>query len=113
MARNRHSETSGIPRDQETGCGGAPFESRELPLVEVLGNNPIECVDVKGKRIDVTLMTRLGVNLKRARGVVDRGDEDDVEGRYLRYRRLSDVAQVVACYLGCHPAVEEVAYPGL
>ena len=30
-----------------------------------------------------------------------------------RWRRLSDAAQVVACYLACHPAIERVRYPGL
>lgn len=30
-----------------------------------------------------------------------------------RWRAVSDVAQVVAHYLRCHPAVEEVRYPGL
>ena len=30
-----------------------------------------------------------------------------------RWRRLSDAAQVVACYLACHPSVEHVRYPGL
>lgn len=30
-----------------------------------------------------------------------------------RWRSLSDAAQVVACYLACHPAVERVRYPGL
>ena len=30
-----------------------------------------------------------------------------------RWRRVSDAAQVVACYLACHPLVEAVRYPGL
>lgn len=30
-----------------------------------------------------------------------------------RWRSLSDAAQVVACFLACHPAVEQVRYPGL
>ena len=30
-----------------------------------------------------------------------------------RWRALSDVAQVVANYLACHPRVEAVRYPGL
>ena len=31
----------------------------------------------------------------------------------LEHRKASDVAQVVAHYLACHPKVERVAYPGL
>ena len=31
----------------------------------------------------------------------------------LRWRKVSDAAQVVACYLSCHPRLEEVRYPGL
>lgn len=30
-----------------------------------------------------------------------------------QWRLVSDVAQVVACYLRCHPRVEAVRYPGL
>lgn len=30
-----------------------------------------------------------------------------------RWRAVSDAAQVVACYLACHPRVEAVRYPGL
>ncbi len=30
-----------------------------------------------------------------------------------RWRKVSDVAQVVANYARCHPRVEEVRYPGL
>lgn len=30
-----------------------------------------------------------------------------------RWRSLSDAAQVVACYLACHPKVSQVRYPGL
>lgn len=30
-----------------------------------------------------------------------------------RWRATSDAAQVVACYLACHPRVAEVRYPGL
>lgn len=30
-----------------------------------------------------------------------------------RWRAVSDPAQVVACYLACHPRVTEVRYPGL
>lgn len=30
-----------------------------------------------------------------------------------RWRLVSDVAQVAANYLRCHPAVDEVRYPGL
>lgn len=30
-----------------------------------------------------------------------------------RWRAASDVAQVAACYLACHPRVAEVRYPGL
>ena len=30
-----------------------------------------------------------------------------------RWRQVSDVAQVVANYLRCHPRVEAVRYPGL
>lgn len=30
-----------------------------------------------------------------------------------RWRQVSDAAQVVACYLVCHPRVGEVRYPGL
>lgn len=113
MGRNRHRETSGIPRDQETGCGGAPFECKDLPVVEVLSGNPIECIDVKGKRIDVTLMTKLGVNAKGAFEVIDNGNEECVEKRYRHYRLTSDAAQVIASYLVCHPRVLEVRYPGL
>ena len=113
MGRNRHRETSGIPRDQETGCGGAPFECKDLPVVEVLSGNPIECIDVKGKRIDVTLMTKLGVNAKGAVEVIDLGDEECIEERYCLYRLTSDTAQVIASYLICHPRVLEVRYPGL
>ena len=29
------------------------------------------------------------------------------------WRKVSDVAQVVACYLACHPRVASVRYPGL
>lgn len=29
------------------------------------------------------------------------------------WRSSSDVAQVVACYLRCHPSVQDVRYPGL
>lgn len=29
------------------------------------------------------------------------------------WRRVSDVAQVVASYLACHPCVQAVRYPGL
>lgn len=31
----------------------------------------------------------------------------------LRWRKVSDAAQVVACYLSCHPRLEAVRYPGL
>ncbi len=30
-----------------------------------------------------------------------------------RWREVSDVAQVVASYLRCHPCVEDVRYPGI
>ncbi len=30
-----------------------------------------------------------------------------------RWRAVSDAAQVVACYLACHPRVAQVRYPGL
>lgn len=30
-----------------------------------------------------------------------------------RWRTVSDAAQVAACYLACHPRVEQVRYPGL
>ena len=82
-------------------------------MVEVLGGNPIECVDVRGKRIDVTLMTKLGVNVKGAFEVIDNGNEECVEKRYRHYRLTSDAAQVIASYLVCHPRVLEVRYPGL
>ena len=29
------------------------------------------------------------------------------------WRLVSDAAQVIACYLRCHPKVEQVRYPGL
>lgn len=31
----------------------------------------------------------------------------------LRWRKVSDAAQVAACYLSCHPCLEAVRYPGL
>ncbi len=31
----------------------------------------------------------------------------------LRWRKVSDAAQVVASYLSCHPRLEAVRYPGL
>ena len=88
--------------------GGIPQE-----VVAPLCGMPIRCVEVAGSVVDVTLMTRLGVNLKGVKAIVDEGRQAQVEERYRRFRRLSDVSQVVACYLRCHPKVQEVAYPGL
>lgn len=81
--------------------------------IPVLGGTPLHCLDVAGLVVDVTLMTPRGCNTKHAEGVVDAGDPNAIEERYARYRAASDVAQVVANYLRCHPRVEEVRYPGL
>ena len=76
----------------------------------VLGGHPIACIDVSGQVIDVT---RRGVNARKAAGVVDLLGDEEVDARYAHYRVTSDAAQVVACYLRCHPKVECVRYPGL
>lgn len=81
--------------------------------VEPLGGSPVSCRDVTGGVVDATLMTPRGVNAAKAVGVVDHGDASTVAERYARYRAASDVAQVVAAYLRCHPRVVEVRYPGL
>jgi len=70
-------------------------------------------MELAGHVVDVTLMTRLGVNAKGTVALVDSGSQDEVEDRYARFRATSDAAQVVAAYLSCHPKVEAVRYPGL
>ena len=81
--------------------------------VAPLAGMPIACTDIRGRVVDVTLTTTLGVNLHLARGYVDGGDESITEERYRHYRATSDAAQVIASYLICHPKVAEVRYPGL
>jgi hypothetical protein len=95
--------------------------------VDVSACGPFGCPAVRlGADVAVSLLDDMAV-VGVARGVADElvaslaaESCDDVEKTLSlaratlgEWHRSSDAAQVVAAYLGCHPRVEKVAYPGL